>query len=46
MAKKKYVVSIELCMTGDPMCALKGNNSCKSYYFRVKVRHVQISITS
>jgi hypothetical protein len=34
--------SNELYMKGDPMTALKGNNSCKIYNFRIKVGNVQI----
>jgi len=33
---------IEYCMRGDPLSALKGNNSCKMYNFRIKVGNMQM----
>jgi len=37
-----YVILIELCMTFDPYVCFKGNNSCKTYAFRIKVGNVQM----
>jgi len=34
---KIYVIFIELCIKGTPLSALRGNNSCKTYNFRIKV---------
>jgi hypothetical protein len=38
-----YAIFIELCMKGGTLLpTLKGNNSCKTYNFRIKVRNVQM----
>ena len=42
--RKIYVICIELCMKWGHLPALKGNNCCKTYNFRIKVGYVQWSI--
>ena len=37
---------IELCMKGNSLPTLKGNNSCKTHNFRIKVINVKWSIGS
>ena len=36
------VFSYELFMKGNPLPTLKGNNSCKTIFFRTKVENVQM----
>jgi hypothetical protein len=43
---KNIVYFIEICMKGDPLSALKGNNSCKRHNFRIKVCNVKWSIAN
>ena len=35
-----FSLSCGLCMKGEPLSTLKGNNSCKTYNIRIKVRNV------
>ena len=42
LQEKTYVIFIELCIKGTILPALKGNNSCKMYNFRIIVGNVQM----
>jgi hypothetical protein len=37
-----YVIFIELCMNGTLLLTLKGNNSCKTHNFGIKIKNQKV----